>query len=247
MQLNFRFCFIFLILIGDIAYSQDWRTADRNSANISPLPQNESRAIVQVFHARAFRWRKYFAVHSWISVKEKNASSYKTFEVIGFRQRQGLPVVVEKEDIPDRRWFGAEPVLIRDLRGPRAEVAIQKIQEASKSYPDSSEYRVWPGPNSNSYISYILRNTPELGVELPPTAIGRDWLNHLWPVAFSESGTGVQFSLFGLLGFTLGLGEGLEVQILGLSFGLDILRPAIKLPLLGRLGMDDAPVFGEEE
>jgi hypothetical protein len=55
--------------------------------------------------------------------------------------------------------------------------------------------------------------------------------------------TGVQVSVFGLLVVTLGLAEGIELNILGLSFGVDILRPAIKLPAVGRLGFKDAPVF----
>lgn len=47
---------------------------------------------------------------------------------------------------------------------------------------------------------------------------------------------------FSLLGFTAGLGEGVEVQVLGLCFGVDLLRPALKLPMAGRLGMRDAPL-----
>ena len=54
----------------------------------------------------------------------------------------------------------------------------------------------------------------------------------------SPSGTGFQFSIYGLLGLTLGLNEGIEVNIIGLNFGLDFLRPAIKIPFAGRLGVD---------
>lgn len=36
---------------------------------------------------------------------------------------------------------------------------------------------------------------------------------------------------------TVGLVEGLEINLLGLNFGIDFLRPALKLPLIGRLGM----------
>jgi hypothetical protein len=31
--------------------------------------------------------------------------------------------------------------------------------------------------------------------------------------------------------------EGIEVNLLGLSLGVDAVRPALKLPALGRLGM----------
>ncbi len=113
------------------------------------------------------------------------------------------------------------------------------IDEASRSYPYGSVYRAWPGPNSNTYISHILRNVPEIGVELPPTAVGRDWLGGARLAAGSETGTGVQISAYGLLGVTAGLSDGLEANILGLNFGMDLLRPALKLPLLGRVGLRD--------
>ena len=83
---------------------------------------------------------------------------------------------------------------------------------------------------------------PELGAALPPNAIGREWLVRGHPLSRSESGTGVQLSLGGLLGFTVGVREGVEVQLLGLCFGVDFLRPALKLPLLGRVGMRSLPL-----
>lgn len=229
------------------AFAFDWRTADRSSAKIAPLPSEEPRAVVQVYAARTVRWRKYFAVHSWIASKEKDAKAYETYHVIGFRQRRGLDVVVVEEGIPDARWYGQEPELLRDLRGPAAERAIPKIREAARAYPYQREYRAWPGPNSNTFISYILRRTPEIGVELPPHAIGKDWIENGHIAGWSESGTGAQLSLLGVLGMTVGLAEGLEVNILGLSFGLDVFRPALKLPLLGRLGFKDAPVFSLDD
>jgi hypothetical protein len=90
-------------------------------------------------------------------------------------------------------------------------------------------------------VSHILRDIPEIGVELPPHAIGKDWLPHGLPLAWSETGTGAQLSILGALGITLGAAEGIEINLLGLNFGIDFLRPALKLPLLGRLGLQDKP------
>ena len=199
--------------------------------------------MVQVYAARTLRWRKYFAVHSWIATKEAGASEYQTYHVIGWRARWGQSVVVVQPGIPDARWFGHEPDLLLDLRGPAAARAIPKIQAAVASYPYPNDYRVWPGPNSNTFISHILRNTPELGIELPPTAIGKDWIREGALAGMSESGTGVQVSLLGVLGMTVGVNEGLELNLLGMSFGLDVMRPALKLPFIGRIGMRDSPVF----
>ncbi|OFZ00664.1 MAG: hypothetical protein A2070_07855 [Bdellovibrionales bacterium GWC1_52_8] len=233
---------VFVALAAGCAH-QDWRTADKSSMAIAPSPEVEPRAIIQIYAARTVRWRRYFAVHSWIALKDKNSRAYKVYQVIGFRRKQGLSVVSVQEDQPDRRWFGNEPELLLDLRGAAAERAIPKIHEAALSYPYPHEYRAWPGPNSNTFVSHISRQVSELKVELPPHAIGKDWIGKGDLIGASESGTGFQLSIFGAFGLTLGLAEGVEINLLGLSFGVDILRPALKLPLVGRLGFADAQVF----
>jgi hypothetical protein len=235
---------LFLLSMVVSCRHSDWRTADRGSAGIAPTPEEEPRAVVQIYAARAVRWRGYFAVHCWIATKEKNASTYSTYQVIGFRLRWGgSAVVVEHDGVPDGKWFGEEPDLVFDLRGEEAESAIKQIVPLVESYPYPDRYQAWPGPNSNTFVSYIVRNVPELGVELPPHAIGKDWIDDGDLVGWSESGTGVQLSVFGALGATIGLAEGIEINLLGLSFGIDFWRPALKLPLIGRLGFDDDPVF----
>jgi hypothetical protein len=236
-----RFLSLLFILQG--CSHQDWRTADRSSAGLAPLPEAEREAVVQVYAARAVRWRGYFAVHCWIATKERDADHYITYHVMGFRLEDTGTTIVAGEEIPDRKWFGAMPELIHTIKGKKAELAIPKIQEAVKTYPYHDLYEPYPGPNSNTFVSYILRRVPEIGVELPPNAIGKDWIDDGELVGMSESGTGVQVSLFGMFGMTVGLAEGFELNLLGMSFGLDLWRPAIKLPFVGRLGFKDAPVF----
>ncbi|KYG60942.1 hypothetical protein AZI85_10690 [Bdellovibrio bacteriovorus] len=234
---------LFPFFVGFFAFSnsfaQDWRTATRDSAGIAPDPHSEKRAVVQVYAARTVDWRGYFAVHSWIATKEKDANEYTTYHVIGWRVRRGQESVVVQKDIPDRHWFGARPELLEDLRGEEAEKAIPQIASLAANYAYKNTYRAYPGPNSNTFISHIIRNVPELKMELPPTAIGKDWINQGDVVGWSESKTGVQFSLLGLFGFTVGLNEGVELNLLGLNFGIDFLRPALKLPMVGRVGMKD--------
>ena len=86
----------------------------------------------------------------------------------------------------------------------------------------------------------MLTAIPEAGVVLPPTAIGKDWRTDSRIFGLAPSGTGLQFSVGGLLGVTLAWVEGIEVNILGLVTGLDVRRPAIKLPGFGRIGMPTA-------
>ncbi len=47
----------------------DWRTASRQPTGIAPDPQIERQAIVQVYGARAYSWRGYFGIHTWIATK----------------------------------------------------------------------------------------------------------------------------------------------------------------------------------
>ena len=236
------FIFTISLFLSSCANS-DWRTADRSSANIAPLPSETKEAVVHVYVARTFNWHKFLAVHSWVAFKEKDAKEYMVYHATGWLTHNGGEAVLGKKDIPDRKWYGSVPELITDIRGKKAEAAIPRIKAAIQSYKYSDFYRMYPGPNSNSFVSHIIRNVDELQVELPPNAVGKDWLNDGSFFAMSESGTGFQISIFGLLGVTLGLAEGIELNMFGLSFGVDILRPAIKLPAVGRLGLKDAPVF----
>jgi hypothetical protein len=70
------------------------------------------------------------------------------------------------------------------------------------------------------------------------TALGKDFPVNGAIFDHAPSGTGFQISLYGLLGIILAREEGLELNLFGLSFGIDLARPALKLPFIGRLGFD---------
>jgi hypothetical protein len=74
-----------------------------------------------------------------------------------------------------------------------------------------------------------------LRADLPATAIGKDYLG-IALMAKTPSGTGVQLNAFGVLGALAGVEEGVELNVLGLTFGIDPLDFALKLPLAGRVG-----------
>lgn len=215
--------------------SGDWRTATRHSAGIAPSPEKHRDAIVQVYAARAFAWRGVFAVHSWISIKPKDAANYTTYEVMGWHVFHGGEAIQQHEGEPDRYWFGSRPEILGELRGDAATRAIGEIKAAVASYPWPNEYRTWPGPNSNSFTAWVLRNSPSLSADLPPTAIGKDYLGHRIIIGRSPSGDGVQLSLWGVAGILASETEGLEINLLGLSFGINPFAPAIRLPGIGNV------------
>lgn len=221
--------------------SRSWQTASRESTSQSPDPATTQEAVVQVFAARAWSWRGAFGVHSWIAAKRSGADSYRVYEVIGWRARRGMSVISVNSRAPDGRWFGSAPELYRDLRGPGVDRIIDDIEAAVQTYPYPDDYRVWPGPNSNTFIAHIGREVPALKLDLPPTAIGKDWIPSNI-VASAPSGTGVQLSVLGVLGVLAAKEEGLEINLLGLTFGIDPLDLAIKLPGIGRLGPETKPI-----
>ncbi len=228
---------LLMVACGNVRFDQDWRTADRSPAGIAPDPARYRGAVVQVYAARAFNWRGVFAVHTWIAVKPRDAHAYRVYQVVGWRVYGGLPAVVAATDLPDRNWYGATPEVIADIRGPAAQSAIPKIAKAVREYPHADEYEAWPGPNSNTFVAHVIRKVPELDFALPVTAIGKDFLPNAGLIEASPSGTGFQLSVYGVAGVMGGLREGLEFNLLSLAFGIDPLRPAIKLPGWGRLGM----------
>lgn len=214
-----------------------WRFANRDSVGVSPLPAEHPGAVIQVFAARAWSWRGHLAVHTWVATKTQGAESYQTHQVVGFRTRRGLPALQSQPDLPDRRWYGKAPELLVDLRGDEAEALIPSILAAVEAYPYAGDYTLWPGPNSNTFVAHVGRQVPDLGLVLPVTAIGKDYLPGGALFAATPSGTGYQLSLFGTLGITAAKEEGLELNLLGLVLGIDFLRPALKLPGVGRLGV----------
>ncbi len=230
-----------VLALGYLAFSEqlsarDWRTASREPAGLAPDPATTPEAVVQVYAARAVGWRGYFGVHTWIAAKRSGADVFTVYEVIGYRLRRTGSSVVVHQRAPDGHWFGNRPELLSDVRGAAVDEIIDRIERAVDHYPYADRYRVWPGPNSNTFTAFVLKHTPELRVDLPPTAIGKDYLG--WnPVGTTPSGTGVQVSMLGAAGVLAGLEEGVEINVLGLTLGVDPRNAAIKLPLIGRIGL----------
>ena len=220
---------------GEANVARDWSRASRESANIAPDPRTTREAVVHVYGARTFGWRGAFAVHTWISVKPEGADGYTNYEVIGWRAFHGGSALQIHEDTPDRHWYGARPELLAELRGEAAARAIPAIRAAVKTYPWADEYRTFPGPNSNTFPAWVSRRVPALGLDLPPTAIGKDYLGETTLFAPAPSGGGFQLSLFGLLGVLVSAEEGLEINLLGLAFGVDLAGAALRLPGAGLL------------
>jgi hypothetical protein len=216
---------------------EPWWQARRDSSAQAPDPAATPEPVIQVYAARSVGWRRPLAVHTWLAVKKRNAPAYTRYEVIGWGVQHGSPAIRVDRTGPDNYWFGSRPDLLVDARGDGVDELITRVESAIASYPYRDSYRTWPGPNSNTFVASIGRAVPELRLEMPPTAIGKDYLPNGAVAAWTPGGRGVQLSVLGVAGVLLGLDEGLEVNLLGLTFGVDLATPALKLPAVGRVGM----------
>jgi Protein of unknown function (DUF3750) len=202
----------------------------------APVPVAVSAPVVQVWGARTRGFKGIFGVHSWIAVKPGGATEYTVYEVIGWRLRRSDTAVVVRNR-PPNDWFGAEAKLYAEKRGAGVDELIERVDKAAREYPYATTYTVWPGPNSNTFTAWIARAVPELEVDLPATAIGKDYNASI--VSTAPSGRGVQLTLRGLLGVAASSVDGFELNFLSLNFGIS--SSGIKLPIVGRIGVPRLP------
>ena len=212
----------------------DWRSADRSSAGLLRPARENGEALVRVFSARTVSWRGIFATHSWIVIKEQGAAAYRRFDYTAW----GRPIWIDRF-VADARWFGSPPEVVFAADGPTAQAMIPKIETAIKDYryPNIGDYHLFPGPNSNTFVATIMEAVPEMRASLPPTAVGKDFpYDGRW-FGLTPSRTGLRLNVRGYFGITMGWVEGFEINVLGAVAGIDVRRPALKLPALGRLGV----------
>ncbi|WP_372422868.1 DUF3750 domain-containing protein [Salinarimonas chemoclinalis] len=216
-----------------------WSAADWSSAGLLPADARAApQALVRVYAARTGRWRGIVAHHTWIVIKEAGAGAYTRYDKVGW----GSPIRVNGW-AADGRWYSNPPQVVLALDGEAAQAAIPGLRAAVEAYPfgGRGDYRAWPGPNSNTFVAHVLdeaaRGRPALAVALPPTALGKDWTPRILDVGLTASGTGLRLAIAGRAGVTIGWVEGVEIGLMGLVAGLDLRRPALKLPGWGRIGV----------
>lgn len=215
-----------------------WRAADWSSAGVlaaAPLPEE---AAIHILAARTGGFKGAFAVHSWVVVKKPGASAFERYDKVGW----GSPIR-RNAYAADGRWYSNPPAIVASVTGDEAARLIPAVEAAIAGYPYShhGDYRIWPGPNSNSFVAHVLRAVPELGATLPPNAAGRDFAPGLFAFDIAPDGRDVHVTLGGLAGFAAGLRSGFELHFMGLVAGVDVMRPALKVPAYGRVEL-----FGTE-
>jgi hypothetical protein len=126
------------------------------------------QAVVRLY-GRPIAGIEQLAIHSWFLVKRADSTSFDRWELhIAPREPYGH---VWKNVIPPDE-FGPGTFVIADRIGDDALPVIDFIETASPAYDCMNVYAVF-GPNSNTYIQWVLTSTG-WNVALPPASIGKD-------------------------------------------------------------------------
>jgi hypothetical protein len=172
------------------------------------------------------------AVHYWFVVGDSASRSWHRWEVWQVKDAggQGIGHVHRDRSHPEGGVGGGPYRLAAEWRGSAAR-AICAVFTQVQAYPYRDHYRAWPGPNSNTFVAWVLR---EAGLPhvFDPRAIGKDYGGMLGITASSRPAR-VQLEM-PHLGVRLSLKDGAEVHVLGFTGGLRWSPLAVDTPF-GRL------------
>ena len=210
-----------------------WRAANWRSSGVLP-PAEAADAGVYVLAARTGGMKGAISVHSWLVLKKPGATSYDRYDKVGW----GSPIRRNAYDA-DGFWYSNRPWVALEVTGKAAERLIPQVEAAIAAYPHSQSggYTIWPGPNSNSFVAHVLDAVPALGARAPANATGRDFATGHVSLRVAPDWRDVHVTLGGLAGFAAGARSGIEIHFLGLTAGLDLARPALKVPAFGRVSL----------
>ena len=173
------------------------------------------------------------AKHAFVDFKKGSEARWRRIEIF----TDGSGVVAEDlgwwEPRQDVRWDRDVEVL-RIFTGEEARAIAIGLETAALRYPHDGWYRPWPGPNSNTFQAWLTREVPGYAFEFDHNSVGKDWAGAFFS-GRTTSGTGYRIDT-PVLGLAVALEEGVELHLLQLTFGVSLLRPALKLPGLPRIG-----------
>lgn len=179
------------------------------------------------------------ARHPWVALRDRG--QWERWEVMCCPSDPPTGTgTVERSQIGplDDHGGGGDDVRVHGVfEGEEAREMIACVRQKAPQYPDRHRYLVWPGPNSNTFVDWLLRAC-DIPVDLPGPDVGKDYRG-LLGFSTTSGGTGIQLET-PLFGVKIGATEGIEVHVLTLVIGIDLWPPAILVPLgPGRIGFDD--------
>ena len=184
---------------------------------------------------------RHFAVHLYL-VGSDGSSDWERWEVWQRkdRMRQVCFRLPGKEQIafghvhlnlkqPLEGVGGGSSFAVHTWEGEEAERIIGHFRTFSQNYVSRNRYMPWPGPNSNTYISRLLKSA---GVDrsLPGTAIGKDW-NGLFHFRMNLRKRLRFIMETPVLGVRLSRKDDFEFHLLGMTLGFNFRFREVKYPV----------------
>jgi Protein of unknown function (DUF3750) len=186
--------------------------------NHRAFPNPPSTSVVQLRYATLPHFLRAIAVHSWFAVFDAVSGRWQRWEVWQAKDAGGTSLGHIHCDLrhPDCGVGGGPYRLAAEWHGSAAR-RICAVLANAQQYPHRDRYRAWPGPNSNTFVAWVLH---EAGLHhwCDPRAIGKDYcglfgMRLSFRLAYAQVETP-------LLGVKLSLHDGAELHLLGLTCGL---------------------------
>jgi hypothetical protein len=177
---------------------------------------------------------KSWAHHAWVDLKRGGNTTWERLESGG---RFGIVhmELTDEEARLDHRFDDRTIRLLGWVDGDAARAAVAQIDAASGALAAryGSDYTMWPGPNSNTFVRELLGSAPAVGFVFDPNCVGKDYSAWLG-VGPTASKTGLRLDT-PVLGAAVGLREGVELHVLQLTLGISLDPPGLSLPFLPQI------------
>lgn len=133
---------------------------------------------VELWYAPLPRPLSRFAWHHWFVVRAGSATD--RWEVWQSQNAGGESVGHVHKNLmaPERGVGGGDAVHVFTWRGAEAENIVRVLERTRTHYPDRFRYLSFPGPNSNTFVAWVLRRAglaADAALLLKRQAIGRGW------------------------------------------------------------------------
>ena len=137
---------------------------------------NKDEYQVFIFYCPAYFPFNYFR-HPWFVLNKKGEIS--RWEIRHIRKNSSYLYVnnqppfegISKTIFLNIYW---KAILLGNINGDIAQRAIDMIQASEENYPFSKKYSGF-GPNSNTYLQWVLNKFPEFKIKLSDRFIGKDF------------------------------------------------------------------------
>jgi len=170
-----------------------------------------------------------FATHSWVQYRPDVNSPWRRIEIVN-KTSGLLHHVIDDETAHAKKRWDERVRILSQSDGNKNPHFVRDIMSFAKNY-EASIYRVWPGPNSNTFAEHLMREVDGVSAVLDHNAVGKE---HGFYAGRTAGGTGVEMQS-PVAGLALGLREGVEVSLFGLTGGVSFYPPAVKIPFLPRI------------